>query len=116
MQTTDRRSPLQVAPIVTDFVAGAMRDCEERFAGQLGQVSVLSADALDDWRKAKGLEQVVMAYPPVGPTADAVRHVDAVQVIRAYDLDAWPHATHGFFRFKDVIPKLLGRIKGLVVM
>lgn len=116
VQTTDRRSPLQVAPLVTDFVAGAMRDCHTRFADRLGRVSVISADALADWRKAEGLEQVVMAHPPVGPTADALRNVDALRVLRAYDLDAWPHATHGFFRFKDAIPKLLGRIKGLAVL
>ncbi|WP_019954028.1 FAD-binding domain-containing protein [Yoonia vestfoldensis] len=116
VQTTDRRSPLQVAPIVTDFVAGAMRDCNDRFAGQLGRVSFISADAVDDWRKAEGLEQVVMAYPPVGPAADALRQIDAVRMLRTYDLDAWPHATHGFFRFKDAIPKLLGRIKGLAVL
>ena len=116
VQTTERRSPLQVAPIVTDFVAAAMRDCHDRFADRLGRVSVISADALADWRKAQGLDQVVMAYSPVGPTADALRPVDALRVLRAYDLDAWPHATHGFFRFKDAIPKLLGRIKGLALL
>ena len=77
---------------------------------------MISADALADWRKAEGLDQVVMAYSPVGPTADALRPVDALRVLRAHDLDAWPHATHGFFRFKDAIPKLLGRIKGLAVL
>ncbi len=116
VQTTDQRSPLQVAPMVTDFVAGAMRDCHDRFAGQLGRVSIISADALDDWRKAEGLDQMVMACPPVGPAADTLRHIDAVRMLRPYDLDAWPHATHGFFRFKDAIPKLLGRIKGLAVL
>ncbi|ARU00358.1 FAD-binding domain-containing protein [Yoonia vestfoldensis] len=116
VRTTAWRSPLQVAPMVTDFVAAAMRDCQDRYAGQLGQVSVISVDALPAWRRAAGLDQVVMAYPPVGPTADALRSVDALRMLRAYDLDAWPHATHGFFRFKDAIPKLLGRIKGLALL
>jgi len=102
--------------MVTEFVAAAMRDCHDRFADRLGRVSVISPDALADWRKAEGLDQVVMAYSPVGPTADALRPVDALRVLRAYDLDAWPHATHGFFRFKDAIPKLLGQIKGLALL
>ena len=30
--------------------------------------------------------------------------------IRSYDAMAWPHATHGFFRFKEKIPQLLDRL------
>jgi deoxyribodipyrimidine photo-lyase len=32
---------------------------------------------------------------------------------RAHDSAAWPHATHGFFKFKDKIPALLGTLKGI---
>jgi deoxyribodipyrimidine photo-lyase len=34
-------------------------------------------------------------------------------ILREYDSAAWPHATHGFFRFKDKIPTLLGHLRGL---
>jgi deoxyribodipyrimidine photo-lyase len=33
--------------------------------------------------------------------------------MRDYDAAAWPHATAGFFKFKEKIPKFLGQLKGL---
>jgi deoxyribodipyrimidine photo-lyase len=62
---------------------------------------------------------VVAPYPPVGPAAEALRRAEALlepdgiavtRVLRPYDAEAWPHATHGFFRFKDAIPRLLDGI------
>jgi deoxyribodipyrimidine photo-lyase len=56
------------------------------------------------------------AHAPVGPTADLLdataRHLRATggtlhRLVRPYDARAWPHATHGFFRFREAIPELL---------
>ncbi len=110
VQTTAARCPLAVSPRVTEFVHDAMTDCHARFSGRLGPVSVLEPEALPDWIAAHDIEQLVTSYLPVGPTADALNQTDMVQIMRPFDADAWPHATHGFFRFKEKIPQLL---KGL---
>ncbi len=57
-----------------------------------------------------GPGQIVTPYAPVGPVAALLDRIEAdtglpvIRVRRAYDTAAWPHATHGFFRFKDKIP------------
>jgi len=107
IQCTDQRSHLQVNPKVTRFVSDAMADCVARFSEKLGPVTSIETDGLAKWAEANKLQQVITPYPPVGPTADALAGKDVIKVIRPYDLDAWPHATHGFFRFKEKIPKLL---------
>jgi deoxyribodipyrimidine photo-lyase len=62
------------------------------------------------------LRQVVTAYPPIGPTAEAVSDMQElfsahgirlVQILREWDKAAWPHATHGFFRFRRHIPQII---------
>ena len=73
------------------------------------------------WARATGLQQIVTPCAPVGPEAEALDRAeralgDDVRVIRLrrpFDDAAWPHATHGFFRFKERIPDLLGRMCGL---
>lgn len=113
LQTTAARSPLQVSPLVTDFVQTAMQDCADRYHDRLGQVSRIAPDQIDAWAKEHGVQQIVTSYLPTGPTSDALRQIEKTQIIRPYDSDAWPHATHGFFRFKDKIPKLLGQLRGI---
>ena len=115
VQTTDARSPLQVAPMVTDFVQAALGDCHNRFSARLGGVTHLQPDELTAWMQANDLDRVVTAYMPAGPTADAMQAAEVSQIIRTYDTKAWPHATHGFFRFKEKIPKLLGSLQGISV-
>ena len=107
VQTTTARSPLTVSQRVDDFVGSALTDCSNRFAGRLGSVTTLQPQDIGAWAHAHDISQVVTSYVPVGPTADALEGVDLCQVIRPYDAKAWPHASHGFFRFKDKIPMLL---------
>jgi deoxyribodipyrimidine photo-lyase len=73
----------------------------------------VTPDTIPDWAAQHEIAQIVTSYIPTGPTRDALQHVPLCQVMRPYDRAAWPHATHGFFRFKDRIPHLLGEIKGL---
>ena len=113
IQATEARSPLRVSESVSRFVGNAIANTVERFKDRLGPVTAVTLDSLADWAADNSIEQVVTAYTPVGPTADALADQDLVQVIRPYDSAAWPHATHGFFRFKDKIPMLLGDLKGL---
>lgn len=113
VQTTAARSPWAVSAQVSGFVSDAMRDCIARFGKRLGEIHHVPAEALPDWCKANSVTKPVTSYIPTGPTKDALAGTDLCQIMRPYDADAWPHATHGFFRFKEKIPKLLGSLNGL---
>ncbi|MBY5934061.1 DNA photolyase [Tateyamaria omphalii] len=115
-------SPLAMAPHVTEFADAAAKDTVDRFGERLGAVSHVAptAAALSAWAEAAGVDQVVTAYAPVGPAADVLSRYsgqDAApplrRIRRTFDSTAWPNATHGFFRFKDKIPRLLGELRGL---
>jgi len=112
------RSPRGVSPSVRGFTAAAVADCTARHAGRLGAPGPVSErlDAIVDWARDLGLEQVATPYAPVGPArsrltaldkALAVHDISLVRLLRDWDRDAWPHATHGFFRFRRAIPRLL---------
>jgi deoxyribodipyrimidine photo-lyase len=104
------------------FADASLADGLER-AGQLaGQPAErLAVDdlprAIVDWAKARGVAQILTPYAPVGPVADrialmaeacAAAGLRLVPVRRAWDSQAWPHATRGFFQFKTHIPGLVG--------
>ncbi|WP_425093223.1 FAD-binding domain-containing protein [Tropicimonas sp. S265A] len=119
---TANRSPLHVSQTVTAFVDGAIADTADRYADRLGgDLPVLrTAQGVVDWANAQALSQIVMPYTPTGPAADVIAEVRQaapelaiIPVLREWDLQAWPHATAGFFKFKDKIPQLLGAVKGL---
>jgi len=53
---------------------------------------------------------------PPGPAAEALDRLGGLlapqgirlcRVLRDWDSAAWPHATHGFFRFRERIPELV---------
>ena len=113
VQTTQSRSPLNVSPKVASFVTDAMQDCVNRYGPRLGTVSFVAIEDLAEWRKDSDISQLVTSFVPTGPTRDALEGVSLCQPIRPYDADAWPHATHGFFRFKEKIPRLLGQLRGI---
>ncbi len=112
LEATRYRSPLAVSTQVTTFAQDGLADCTHRFSDRLGPVTQLTADTIKEWAQAHDLEQIVTSYIPTGPTRDAVKGVNLIEIVRPYDTAAWPHATHGFFRFKDKIPTLLEQIKG----
>ncbi len=94
---------------VTERVGNAFK-CPTTLLGNL-DAAVLIAQA-----RAAGAEQIVTSYAPTGPIADALcriapilatEGVPLVQVRRAWDENFWPHATKGFFPFKENIPKIL---------
>ncbi|WP_019022470.1 FAD-binding domain-containing protein [Thioalkalivibrio sp. ALE23] len=78
----------------------------------------LHAEQLRVQCAAAGVTTIATLETPVGPLADALDDVarelaeDGIEVIplrRTWDDLAWPHATHGFFRFKRQLPELLAR-------
>ncbi len=102
------------------FVAGAADDAAEAAGKALetdaATIDALDADTLIERAKAAGADVIVTADAPVGPIDDGLRALDDAldaagvtlkRVRRAWDANAWPHATKGFFPFKKKIPDLL---------
>jgi deoxyribodipyrimidine photo-lyase len=123
--------PIQAALVVVDdallwgeksqqFVKAAAADTVSRIKPHFGcdteMGSALDADTLIAAAKSIGAEQIVTAYAPVGPVADALRRIGPalaaegiafVQVRRDWDTHFWPHARKGFFPFRAQISKTL---------
>ena len=107
------RSPRAVAEPVHRFTAAAIGDAVTR----LGAPDALrfgpgDLTALLDWAEAVGVTQIVTPYAPTGPVAQAlsdlsrraVPHgITLARAMRDHDRLAWPHATHGFFRFREAV-------------
>lgn len=105
------------------FVADAAGDTIARARSHYGcettLIDALDAQPIIEVARAAGVRQVVTAYAPVGPVADALAAVaprlaaegiTLVSVRRNWDTRFWPHATKGFFAFKERIPGELGRL------
>ncbi len=105
------------------FVASAASDTSERTAATWNcpaQVTAtLDPAAIIAAAQAAEVRQIVAAYAPVGPVADALgtlapalaaHGIALTQVRRRWDEQFWPHAKKGFFAFKERIPELLREI------
>lgn len=113
----EARSPLGCAPLVADWVHGALADGLDR-AGRhhgLPPRRLLPAEVAD-WAAASGCAAVVTPWAPVGWTADtlvgiepalAARGLPLVRLRRPWDSACWPLATRGFFPFRKQIPRLI---------
>jgi deoxyribodipyrimidine photo-lyase len=124
IRATEYRSALDVSPKVLSFVDGALADTRCRLSGSLENVSEIArgGQAIDhvvEWTRQNGLRQLVTPYVPVGPTAEVVRllvdklgsqGIQLIPVLRSWDEGSWPHATHGFFKFREKIPKILREV------
>ncbi|PZN92040.1 MAG: DNA photolyase FAD-binding protein [Alphaproteobacteria bacterium] len=102
------------------FVHASAAETAARIGAQFGcpvdVVSRIDAAALLAAARACGATQVVTPYAPVGPVADALAQfapalaregVTLATVRRSWDTLFWPHATKGFFPFRERIPALL---------
>lgn len=107
------------------FVTAASAETEIRvsdaFKCSTAFMNSMDAAALVALARQSGAQQIVTAYAPVGPVADTLAKitpklvsegVPLVQVRRSWDDNFWPHATKGFFPFKEHIPKTL-KVMGL---
>jgi deoxyribodipyrimidine photo-lyase len=102
---------LPVAAGVQAFVTGAMADALVRHGGGLA-FDRAGLAAMADHAARLGVAQVVAPHAPVGPVASTLRKlrpllqdrgIALVQALRDHDREAWPHATHGFFRFREAV-------------
>lgn len=109
------------------FVQSAAVDSAKRITAhyhcETNIAANLDADTLIQAAELAGVRQIMTAYAPVGPVADAIATaapvversgMQLVQVRRSWDSRFWPHATKGFFPFKAYIPKGL-KAEGLPI-
>lgn len=120
--TCEQRSPLAISQDVADFAKGALEDTTRRWAARLGDDGGLhgTLDPILAWAQNFELDQVVTPYGATGPAKamldDLEPRLEAlgislVRVVNPYDSMIWPHATHGFFRFKDNIGAFLDEMR-----
>lgn len=117
--------PTRQAPAVQAFHRGALDDGLARAATHFGSRAERLAEgeawceAVVDWAHAHRLERVVAVAPHVGPwqgpfealeRALQGRDVELALHRRQWDLDLFPHAKAGYFKFKKAIPGLLERL------
>ena len=115
-----------VSPLVTAFTTRALADGRDRAGAQFALVPEASdgSDALDaltastvvPWLQAHNVTTLVTPYAPVGAVRDrldrltvelAAEGFAVSRLLRSWDAQAWPHATRGFFPFRERIPALL---------
>ena len=102
------------------FVASASRDAAERvstaFQCPTDTLNTLNVETLITQAKEAGAEQIITPYAPVGSVAELLAEfaprleqegIPMIQIRRRWDEKFWPHATKGFFPFKEKIPKIL---------
>lgn len=118
---TQGRSPLPAGERPAAFSAGAVADALVRTHDETGcPTMTLSSDAsaedLIDWARSAGVDEIVTGYVPVGPMADWLDDIQSALSKagltlrtrrRAWDEVLWPHATKGFFSFKEKLPSAL---------
>ncbi len=102
------------------FNRGAADDALARAAKAFGvSAEPLDATHVSAWARALGVKEIATPYAPVGEVASALEHVrralaqdgvGLVQIRREFDQRAWPHATAGFFRFREQIPQLVAAL------
>lgn len=121
---TRYRSLLPVGDVAKAFAEGAVKDGVTR-AGEAFNCSTAmlqpgeAGESFEHWITAHGIQQVVTAYPPVGPTQERLQMLKVklarsgaslIYVRRTWDRLFWPHATKGFFPFKQRIPQILDKL------
>ena len=103
-----------------DWTAAALGDGGALAGRALGLIGgCVTAGEVVEWVRQNGLTQIVTPEAPVGPVREALSAltpmlsrsgVRLVPLRRPYDALCWPHATKGFFAFKERIPHLLAQV------
>jgi deoxyribodipyrimidine photo-lyase len=103
------------------FSVGALADAHGRVRQDFDtEVTVVTTtDDVVAWATALGVREVVTAYVPTGLVAWHMREIASalakaniklVQIRRPWDAKAWPLATGGFFKLKEKLPALIGKL------
>jgi len=113
-------STTSTAPLVASFTAIALADGLDRagthFAAETSTLDGLRAPDVRPWLRAHDVTMLVTPYAPVGPVRDqldrlaielAAEGITLTRMLRSWDARAWPHASRGFFSFRERIPALV---------
>jgi len=108
------------APLVAGFTAAALADGSARAGAHVGvgasALDGITASSVRAWLRELNLTAIVTPYAPVGPVRDrldrlanqlASEGITTTRLLRPWDAHAWPHASRGFFPFRERIPALL---------
>jgi deoxyribodipyrimidine photo-lyase len=110
------RSPLPVSDLVMQFEAGALADAAQRTGFAATTLYAGDPATLAKWAMAAGATQIATPYVTRGPLRDwldaaapilAKHGITLCEWRRDWDTAIWPHATAGFFKVKQTIPRIL---------
>ena len=110
------RSPLPISDLVTGFEAGALADAAQRVGATPVALHAGDPAALAKWAAGAGAVQIATPFIPQGPLHDwlaeaapslAKSGITLCEWQRDWDAAIWPHATAGFFKVKQNIPRIL---------
>ncbi len=113
------RSPLAVAKGVAQFEAEALADAATRLALAAVPLRADHPEALAQWAAHAGVTQIVTPYVTRGPLHDwlqqaaphlATKGITLCEWRREWDSAIWPHATAGFFKVRQHIPRILAQV------
>lgn len=119
LTTSHLRSPLPVSELVSGFEAGALADAALRIGATSLALHAGDPAALAKWAKAAGAIQIATPYVAQGPLRDwldeaapslASAGITLCEWRRDWDAAIWPHATAGFFKVKQNIPRILEQV------
>ena len=124
LNAADLRSPGNVAQEVSKFVTAGLHDAVQRLSnGRDVATCDANPKSIAALAERLGARRIIYAHAPIGPVRDAMNDI-ANQVakmdeacrlpmegaIRDWDANCWPHATRGFFKFKQHIPSLIASL------
>ncbi|MEM9061420.1 MAG: FAD-binding domain-containing protein [Pseudomonadota bacterium] len=114
------RSERTVADHVKSFEAEALADAAGRLGLTAQSMTAGSPKDLVAWAKRAGVQQIATAYFPQGPLHDWLKRakpelsragIALCEWRRDWDTAIWRHATAGFFKVKQQIPKILNELE-----
>ena len=110
------RSPMPVSELVLRFEEGALADAAFRAGGASTAMRAADPASLAKWAASAGATQIATPYIARGPLRDwldqavpslAKHGINFCEWQRDWDAAIWPHATAGFFKVKQNIPRIL---------
>lgn len=118
---SDLRSPLQIGDAASEFTTHALANAASRACAKLGgnATAFTGNDAIENMVTAAsdaGAECLIVPFTaqgwarvPMNQLAAKCRErgIAFCEIQRNWDTQAWPHATKGFFPFKEKIPQLM---------
>lgn len=118
-----QHAEMGISDKVQTFRQGLLKDFERRIQ-QADNPAIhhqaVSAKSIRQWIQETGIEAIIVARPSTGiwntPVAEAINAAQAAgisvhQQRHPWDRLLYPHATHGYFRFKKQIPRILKLIQ-----